>query len=1227
VTQLSFLLGGGEMGERIRAFDWARHPLGPAEQWPQSLKSAVSICVGSRFPILLWWGPQLFMLYNDAYRPMLGTTKHPRALGQAGRECWPEIWHIIGPMLEESVLCRAQATWSDDQQLLLDRNGYLEECYFTFTYSPIRDESGGVGGVFCAVIETTGRVIGQRRLQLMTELASRTVGAASDAAACRVAADVIAPFSADLPFVRLYLADRECARLVAAAGEPEEAHTWPDRIAPGEERSLLDGVPEDRAVLVPLAAAGSDTPAGYMVVGISPRRAFDDDYRSFVGLVAGHIASAIADARALESERRRAAALAELDRAKTVFFSDVSHEFRTPLTLILGPIQEALRSPERVLAADSLELLHRNALRLQKLVNALLDFSRLEAGRVEASYEATDLAALTTGVASAFRSAMERAGLEFNVSCATLPRPVFVDRGLWETIVLNLLSNAFKFTLEGSVHVQVAAVGDHVELAVSDTGTGIPPEHLPHLFERFYRVKDSRARTFEGSGIGLALVQELVRMHGGSLTVESEVGRGTTFRVGIPFGSQHLPQDRVNAPLQRRSRGTMADGYVEEALRWLPALPDEPPPAPVASGYEPEPRILLVDDNADMREYVRALLEPRWHVETAGDGIQALAAVQRQVPDLVVTDIMMPALDGIGLIRALRANDRFKHVPIIILTARAGEEARIEGLNAAADDHLLKPFSARELVARVEAQLTRAWMRRIERTHHEHLLDIFRQAPVAIAILRGPDHVYDFANDPYMQLVGDRPILGKPIRCAFPELAQQDIVEVLDHVYATGRPFAAESMRVSLHRGPNGALEEGFFNLALEPSHDPRGQVSGVLVVAYDVTELANARRAAEAANRAKDEFLAMLGHELRNPLAPILTALQVMRLRGEGAERERAIIERQVKHLVHLVDDLLDVSRITRGKVQLDRQRVEMAQVAAKAIEMASPMLEQRRHRLVVDITPGECEVDGDAARLAQVVANLLTNAAKYTKPEGRVTVSLSRDREQVALSVRDTGVGIAPDMLPGIFDLFAQGRQPLDRSDGGLGLGLAIVRSLVTLHGGTVTVHSDGIGAGSEFVVRLPRATLPARHARSQVVREADSARQTWRVLVVDDNDDAAAMLAEACRACGHAALTARDALAAINLAGEFQPDVALLDIGLPVIDGYELARRFREHPELRRTRLIAVTGYGQDSDRDRSGAAGFDAHLVKPVDLDQLLDLIDALARQQRGLDEALGASASG
>jgi signal transduction histidine kinase/serine phosphatase RsbU (regulator of sigma subunit) len=656
-----FLAGGGEAGALMRELDWARTPIGPPESWPDSLRTAVSICLSSRFPILLWWGEDLVMLYNDPYRPVLGASKHPLAMGGRGAAVWPEVWDVIGPMLH-GVMATGEATWSEDQVLMLDRNGYVEECYFTFSYSPIRDSGGEVGGVFTAVTETTERVLADRRLRTVAELASRTAEAQSVGEVCTTAVAALATNPLDIPCARLRLGDA-----VASTGEQPEG-------------------------TAPLVLEVRD--AGELVAGTSPHRALDDDYREFFRLLADQIATAAATAAGREHERRRADALAELDRAKTEFFANVSHEFRTPLTLMLGPLADALGDADAALPApqrDRVEIAQRSALRLLRLVNGLLDFSRLEAGGMAPALEPIDLTALVAEAASGFRSLMESAGLRLEIVRPREPVIAHADPEMTEKVVLNLLSNAYKFTLHGGVRVTVGSRDDRAALIVADTGTGIPEADLPHVFERFHRVRGTEGRSHEGTGIGLALVHELVSLQGGTVSVESELGEGSAFTVELPLSDR--------APGPRKPSGEAA-GALAEAARWgAPARP------------RTDARVLVADDNADMRDYVLRLLEPHWAVEGAADGAAALERARAGGLDLVVTDVMMPRLDGFGLLRALRADPATERLPVILVSARAGDEATVEGLGAGADDYLIKPFSAAELVARVRSHLELARLR------------------------------------------------------------------------------------------------------------------------------------------------------------------------------------------------------------------------------------------------------------------------------------------------------------------------------------------------------------------------------------------------------------------------------------------------------------------------------------------------------------------------------------
>jgi signal transduction histidine kinase len=589
--------GGGEMGALVRSHDWSRTPLGPVETWPQSLKTTVRILLTSRFSMWMGWGPDLTFLYNDAYqRDTLGK-KHPWALGRPARTVWAEIWDDISPRIQR-VLETGEATWDEALLLFLERSGYAEETYHTFSYSPLTDDQGRTAGLFCVVMEETERVIGERRLAILRELASELATTTSETEVLAAIDRCVGLSQKDLPFTLIYLFEEggTLARLACCTGiERGDAAApavidvaAPDAVWPALEllrqagSVVVSGIDErfgalptgawDRsprqAVVVPIARQGQEEPSGFMVAGLNPYRPFEAAYAGFMDLVAGQIAASLANASAYEEERRRAEALAELDRAKTVFFTNISHELRTPLTLMLGPAEDALSDAETIPGnRERLTVIHRNAQRLLRLVNSLLDFSRIEAGRVQASYEATDLATYTAELASTFRSAAERAGLAFVVDTAPLPEPVHVDREMWEKIFFNLLSNAFKYTLQGEIAVSLRRVDGVAELEVRDTGVGIPMEELPHVFERFHRVEGARGRTHEGTGIGLALVQELVKLHGGTVSVESTPGEGTTFRVRVPIGTAHLPKERIGAVREIASTATGSASYVGEALR------------------------------------------------------------------------------------------------------------------------------------------------------------------------------------------------------------------------------------------------------------------------------------------------------------------------------------------------------------------------------------------------------------------------------------------------------------------------------------------------------------------------------------------------------------------------------------------------------------------------------------------------------------------------------------
>ena len=763
----TFLAGGGVMGDCMRRMDWAATPLGATDTWHQSLKTIVRMMLDSRYAMWMLWGPDLTFFCNDAYLPTLGIKSH-WALGARSDDVWEEIWPDIGPRIRR-VLETGEATWDEALLLFLERSGFVEETYHTFSYSPIYDDSNRIAGMLCVVTEVTERIIGERRLHLLRDLAANASGFKSAAEVGARLCEVLRQAPLDAPFAALYLADDSAPDLMrygdtggaAAAALPmafsRSLAEWPiaDLLDSGQMHEMsVHGLhleagpwsdPVQRALLLPLKSAGQAGVSGILLIGTSPRRPFDANYRSFLELIARQMATAIADARSNEVQHKRTEALLEIDRAKTAFFSNVSHEFRTPITLIMGPLNE-LVTRTGLLPADrqNVEVAYRNSLRLLKLVNSLLDFSRIEAGRVQASFEETDLAALTRDLASLFRSLIEGAGLQFEVECRSAV-PVYVDRDMWEKICLNLLSNAFKFTYYGSIRVGVNTTPDDAVLTVSDTGVGILACELPHIFERFHRAESPQGRTHEGSGIGLALVRELAQLHHGQVSAESEVGRGTTFTVRIPLGTAHIPADRIRAAQESRAlTSSNAQAYVQEALRWLPATWDA---GALDSGTALAldrrfattygARIVLADDNADMRAYIASLLGSCYRVEAVADGLEAIAAAEHERPALIVTDVMMPRCDGFELLERLRSHPVLRDTPVILVSARAGEECRVQGLAAGADDYLIKPFAARELLARVGSLIELTQMRQAGEERLRLAVDGARMATWDVDIATG----------------------------------------------------------------------------------------------------------------------------------------------------------------------------------------------------------------------------------------------------------------------------------------------------------------------------------------------------------------------------------------------------------------------------------------------------------------------------------------------------------
>jgi signal transduction histidine kinase len=1097
------LPGGGELGALMRAKDWSATPLGPVASWPQSLRTAVGMMLASPPASFIFWGRELSMLYNDAGLPILGG-KHPEDLGQSIKIALKEAWSVLGPLVE-SVLDTGTAVYLEDLLIPLARFGFVQDGYYTFSYLPIRDEAGGVGGIFVIVMETTGQVVGARRLALIRELSIRSALCQSVASVLRAVDDVLGQAPSEVPFALLYEVRGERAHLVVSAGiarglaaspveiPVQDGGTWPLAEVVRSRRDLLveglarfgvlpggpSGEPATRALLLPLAAEGEGQATFVLVVGLNPRIPLDGEARSFLQLLARQIATSIAGTRALEEKTQRAAQLAELDRQKTQFFSNVSHEFRTPLTLILGPTEDALASPARALSGEQLERVHGNAQRLLKLVNTLLEFSRVEAGKSRAVFQPVDLAAQTAGLANAFESVIVHAGLGFVVDCPPLPEPVWVDPSLWEKVVLNLVSNAFKFTLAGQITVRQRWTGQGVELTVADTGIGIAPGELPTIFQRFRRIEGARGRSHEGSGIGLSLVEALVKLHGGEVRAESAPGAGSTFTVTLLAGNAHLPAQDLQPVERAAATASAAPAFVREAAHWLPAPPGEvmtpeldgpasslreaPASAPPA---EARARVLFADDNADMREYVRRILAEHFVVEAVADGKAALDAARERPPDLVLSDVMMPVLDGLALTRALRGEPRTRHVPIILLSARAGESATVEGLRAGADDYLVKPFGARELVARVEGAV------RVARAEVERRRALERVSEVLEATTDG-----FFTLDSAWRITGGNASYERMTQTLRDEVLGRVLWEVFP-----GTADPASRYWQDYHRCMNERVDVQFvdyyapLDLWTEVRANPTPD-GGIAVWFRDVATEVRAKALLVRQAEFEKQLIGIVSHDLRNPLNVILLASELLReLDGLGDDGTRTVgrIQSAAESAIHLVRDLLDFTQARLGGGIHVKPRSADWHALVRAVledEGASASFPGRRFEVLQE---GDGEGEWDPDRFAQVAQNLVSNALKYSPQGSLIRVHTRVVPEEATLVVNNAGAPIPPEKLPILFEPLQRAAGQMDVASHSVGLGLYIVKQIVEAHRGSVEVQSTEAG-GTTFTVRLPRVVAP--------------------------------------------------------------------------------------------------------------------------------------------------------
>jgi len=878
-VSLDFLSGGGKMGELIRSFDWCSTPLGDPQYWQNSLKTCVRIMLTSPQPMFVWWGKELINIYNDAYRFVLGE-KHPKALGSPGNIVWKEIWNEVGARAD-IVFNKNEGTFDDALLLIMNRHGFDEETYFKFSYNPIPGDNGGTEGLFCVCTEETERIINERSLKTLQQL-DILAQMQTEQEVYEQGTKALEINNKDFPFALIYKINEEGtkATLVASAGV-EKQHTEiqqeVDFMEPGirsknisiaiKENRIVESVNNDRwknlpkgawdvmpekFVHIPVKAANRKFPFAILTVGLNPFRKFDTGYKNFLELIADRISLRVNNVMAYEEERKRIRALQELDRTKTIFFSNISHEFRTPLTLMLGNIEEALNEPDSVPKNyERMNMTHRNAMRLLKLVNTLLDFSRIESGRQKAFYSLTDIVSFTKNLAANFRSIIEKAGLKFIVQADSIVQPVYIDKQMWEKIIFNLLSNAFKYTLNGSITVRLSSDNENAILDVEDTGVGIPQKDLPHMFERFHRVENVVGRTYEGSGIGLSLIKEIVHLHSGTITVKSKEGKGSTFTVKIPFGKEHLSSDQA-FETPHELENIISDVYIEEARSLLESDNGNFKHSLSNEHHKETSTILVADDNADMRQHLQSLLEVYFKVITAVNGMDALHKIRSEKPSLVVSDIMMPIMDGIQLLKAVKEDAQLNHIPVILLTARAGEESKLEGYQTGADDYLVKPFSSKELMARIAAQIRIAKKRNAA---EQNIYNLFEAVPFAVAVLKGDDLIIDYINQYNLEIwkQDKKDVLGKPLFEARPDL-RAGAEAIHREIYRSGKRFSAREIPIEISGNENTGAR--YFDAVIDPLFDENGKAIGQLATSIEVTEQVLARKKIEESEEVSRLFI-----------------------------------------------------------------------------------------------------------------------------------------------------------------------------------------------------------------------------------------------------------------------------------------------------------------------------------------------------------------------------------
>jgi len=1319
-----FLAGGGEMGERMRACDWSRTPLGAAREWPPALRAAVRIMLASRHAVSLWWGPTLVTLYNDACRALVGAN-HPSALGQPAPAAWREIWDDIGARVE-SAIRGADGGNQPSVPLLVERHGRVEEAHYALSFAAIPADDGTMGGVLCTFADVTQSVVWDRQMNVLRHVSAHANGAQHVTEACARAIEALAGSGSDIPFAAVYFVDAAhgSAALAASAGVPGGHPAFPGEIALDSDSpwrlqdaiiaspaayarvALAEGVfgalpagrwsmPPREAVVARLGCAPIDGRVGVLIAALNPFHRVSDDHRRFVELAAAQVAAAVANVQARREEARRLEAetlqsvareiASELDLRRVVqkvtdaatrltganfgaFFYNVKNEQGESYQIftLSGAPREAFEKfgmpratpvfkptfdGEGVVRVDDIKrdprygkvgphhgmpkghLPVRSYLAVPVRsrsgeVHGGLFFGHRDPGVFDERAERNVLA-----IAAQAAVAIDNANL-FGRAREEIGQRTRVENELRESergsraLVESLPAALYTTDAEGRIqHFNQAAAdlwGRRPVLGVDRFG-GSAAIFTP-AGESIARGESPLARTLRGQQVGdaveivtqrpdgalrhvlahpRALRDEAGRIVGG-LNMLVDITQRKAAEAELAFTKDQLAlqvetltrlhqlaldlggaTDLANA-LQRIVETSVETQGAHYGLVWVHDPTTDRLVVRASHGFDAEGRMLFHDVPAG---------------PYGGSAGNAYATRKRWVIEDTETD---PAFEPF---RESARKVGFRSIHSTPIVTRSG------ALLGAISVHYRTPRSplqremqAADVCARHAADVIETYRNQEALRESERIYRAIGESIDYGVWTCDAKGAATYQSESFLRLVGMSQ--GEVAGAGWKAIMHPDDLPRVSAAWAEalrlGSQFDCEYRVRRAQGGWQPILGRGV------PVRNERGAIEAWAGINLDIARLKQVETELRELDQRKNEFLATLAHELRNPLAPLRNGLEVLRLAGSDAatlDKARAMMERQLRQMVRLVDDLLDVSRVSRGKIELKREQIELASVLRNALETSQPLMAERRHDLVARIPDTPVLLNGDLTRLSQVFWNLLNNAAKYTEPGGEIVLDVALGRDDVTVTVRDTGIGIPPDMLSRVFDIFTQVERSLEKAQGGLGIGLSIAKRLVEMHGGTIRARSEGHGHGSEFIVRLP-ARIGARPRRESEEPAVAPSKVRHRILVADDNADSATTLSLMLEVLGNEVFVAHDGVEAVELARKHRPQAILLDIGMPRMNGYDACARIREQPWGREPLIVALTGWGQQEDKTRSKAAGFDRHLVKPVEPRTLEQMIDAL-----------------